>query len=32
MNQIYIDRNLPLTNAIDQIRTRSIVFSIHLEG
>jgi hypothetical protein len=32
MNQIFIDRNLPLTNAIDQIRTRSIVFSIHLEG
>lgn len=32
MNQIYLDRNLPLTNAIDQIRTRSIVFSIHLEG
>jgi hypothetical protein len=32
MNQIYIDRSLPLTNAIDQIRTRSIVFSIHLEG
>ncbi len=32
MNQIYRDRSLPLTNAIDQIRTRSIVFSIHLEG
>lgn len=32
MNQIFIDRNLPLTNAIDQIRTRSIVISIHLEG
>jgi hypothetical protein len=32
MNQIYIDKNLPLTNAIDQIRTRSIVISIHLEG
>ncbi len=32
MNQIYIDKNLPLTNAIDQIRTRSILISIHLEG
>ncbi len=32
MNQIFIDRNIPLTNAIDQIRTRTIVFSIHLEG
>jgi hypothetical protein len=32
MNQIYIDRSLPMTNAIDQIRTRSIVISIHLEG
>lgn len=32
MNQIYIDRSIPLTNAIDQIRTRSIVFSIFLEG
>lgn len=32
MNQIYLDHNLPLTNAIDQIRTRSIVISIHLEG
>lgn len=32
MNQIYIDRSLPLTNAIDQIRSRSIVISIHLEG
>jgi hypothetical protein len=32
MNQIYRDGSLPLTNAIDQIRTRSIVISIHLEG
>lgn len=32
INQIYIDRSLPLTNAIDQIRTRSIVISVHLEG
>ncbi len=32
INQIYIDRTLQLTNAIDQIRTRSIVISIHLEG
>ena len=32
VNQIFIDRSLPLTNAIDQIRTRSIVFTIHLEG
>lgn len=32
INQIYTDRNLQLTNAIDQIRTRSIVISIHLEG
>jgi hypothetical protein len=32
MNQIYIDRSIHMTNAIDQIRTRSIVFSIHLEG
>lgn len=32
MNQIYQDRSLQLTNAIDQIRTRTILFSIHLEG
>jgi hypothetical protein len=32
MNQIYRDRNLPLTNAIDQINTRMIVISIHLQG
>jgi hypothetical protein len=32
MNQIYKDGSLPLTNAIDQIRTRMIVISIHLEG
>jgi hypothetical protein len=32
MNQIYLDRNLQLTNAIDQIRTRTILISIHLEG
>jgi hypothetical protein len=32
INQIYLDRSLPLTNAIDQIRTRSIVISVHLEG
>ena len=32
MNQIYRDRNLPLTNAIDQINTRTIVISIHIEG
>jgi len=31
-NQIYIDRGLQLTNAIDQIRTRTIVISIHIEG
>lgn len=32
MNQLYGDKNLPLTNAIDQIHTRMIVISIHLEG
>jgi hypothetical protein len=32
VNQIYKDPNLPLTNAIDQIKTRMIVISIHLEG
>jgi len=33
MNQLYKgDRSLPLTNAIDQLTTRMIVISIHLEG
>ncbi|MEY4292377.1 MAG: hypothetical protein RL624_289 [Bacteroidota bacterium] len=32
MNQIYRDKNIPLTNAIDQFNTRSIVISIHLQG
>lgn len=33
MNQIYKgDKSLPLTNAIDELRTRMIVISIHLEG
>lgn len=32
MNQLYRDTNLPLTNAIDQINTRMIVISIHIEG
>lgn len=32
MNQIFVDRNLPLTNGIDKINTRMIVISIHLEG
>lgn len=32
-NQIYKgDNSLPLTNAIDELRTRMIVISIHLEG
>lgn len=31
-NQIYFDRSLPLTNAIDDIKARSVVISIHLEG
>lgn len=31
-NQIYKDPNLPLSNAIDQLTTRMIVISIHLEG
>ena len=31
-NQLYRDKSLPLTNAIDQLRTRMIVISIHLEG
>lgn len=32
MNQLYKDHNLQLTNAIDQINTRMIVISIHLQG
>ncbi len=32
LNQIYRDPNLPLTNAIDQIRTRMVVISLHIEG
>jgi hypothetical protein len=32
MNQIYKDKNIPLTNAIDQLNTRTIVISIHLQG
>ncbi|NBX26828.1 MAG: PorT family protein [Chitinophagia bacterium] len=32
MNQIYKDKNIPLTNAIDQLNTRSIIISIHLQG
>ncbi len=31
-NQIYRDRNIPLTNAIQELNTRMIVISIHLEG
>ena len=31
-NQIYHDKNIPLTNAIDELHTRMIVISIHLEG
>ncbi|MEI8278407.1 MAG: porin family protein [Bacteroidota bacterium] len=31
-NQLYRDVGLPLTNAIDQLHTRMIVISIHLEG
>jgi Outer membrane protein beta-barrel domain len=31
-NQLFIDRNLPLTNAIQTLVTRMIVISIHLEG
>lgn len=31
-NQIYHDKNIPLTNAIDELNTRMIVISIHLEG
>lgn len=32
VDQIYRDRGLPLTNAIETITTRTIVLSIHLEG
>lgn len=32
LNQIYQDKSLPLTNGIQSIKTRMIVFSIHLEG
>jgi len=32
VDQIYRDGNLPLTNAIESIKTRTIVISIHLEG
>lgn len=32
LNQKFDDKNLPLTNAIDQIRTRMIVISLHIEG
>jgi len=31
-NQIYHDKNIPLTNAIDVLNTRMIVISVHLEG
>lgn len=31
-NQIFKDKNIPLTNAIDVLQTRMIVISIHLEG
>lgn len=32
VDQIYRDKSLPLTNAIESITTRTIVLSIHLEG
>lgn len=32
VDQIYRDKSLPLTNAIESITTRTIVISIHLEG
>lgn len=32
LNQIYRDKNLPLTNAIDVIHTRMVVISLHIEG
>ncbi|RYZ56024.1 MAG: PorT family protein [Sphingobacteriales bacterium] len=31
-NQIFHDKSIPLTNAIDVLNTRMIVISIHLEG
>jgi len=31
-NQIFHDKNIPLTNAIEELNTRMIVISIHLEG
>ncbi len=31
-NQLFIDKGLPLTNAIESLLTRMIVISIHLEG
>jgi hypothetical protein len=31
-NQLYVDRSLPLTNAIQSLLSRMIVISIHLEG
>lgn len=31
-NQLFFDRNLQLTNAIDKLKNRMIVISIHLEG
>lgn len=32
MNQLFSDPNLPLTNAIESLKTRTIIISIHLEG
>lgn len=31
-NQLFLDRSLQLTNAIETLRTRMIIISIHLEG
>ena len=31
-NQLFQDRSLPLTNAIESLHTRMIIISIHLEG
>lgn len=31
-NQIYHDKSVPITNAIEELHTRMIVISIHLEG
>lgn len=31
-NQLYKDKNIPLTNAIESLTTRMFVISIHLEG